>query len=334
MRHVLRENERVRATASALGRGPISPAAGALLRAGMVSLRDDFEVSIPELDALCEIADALPGVYGSRLTGAGFGGCTLHLVDAEVAEAVTRRAGGCASRRASAGGRPSTRARGGRRRAACAAGRGVRPVGRRRIHVHHDLGADAQHEVADVAHAPLDVRDSEHRGDVDRVVLAFEPRRNAQRMLVAVDAHAAREHDLARVRSPASQLDALGGEGDLGIALALEHLVVQGVIAPAVARLRAARVDRDAALGLPRRRVETQRAAQQPERALDRVQGGVELEADLGLLGHELERAALAAACARRAETQRHAQAEKRAPRGRAQLQISSRSGMKSQSSR
>ena len=55
-------------------------AAGALLREGMRSLRDDFEVSTPELDALCEIADALPGVYGSRLTGAGFGGCTLHAV--------------------------------------------------------------------------------------------------------------------------------------------------------------------------------------------------------------------------------------------------------------
>jgi galactokinase len=84
-RHVVRENARVDATASALRAGDLA-AAGALLREGMRSLRDDFEVSIPELDALCEIADALPGVYGSRLTGAGFGGCTLHLVDADAAQ--------------------------------------------------------------------------------------------------------------------------------------------------------------------------------------------------------------------------------------------------------
>jgi galactokinase len=87
VRHVLRENERVRATASALGAGDLA-GAGAQLRAGMASLRDDFEVSVPELDALCEIGDALPGVYGSRLCGAGFGGCTLHLVDAAAANEV------------------------------------------------------------------------------------------------------------------------------------------------------------------------------------------------------------------------------------------------------
>ncbi len=61
---------------------------GALQRAGMESLRDDYEVSTPELDALCELADAEEGVYGSRLTGAGFGGCTLHLVAPEAAARV------------------------------------------------------------------------------------------------------------------------------------------------------------------------------------------------------------------------------------------------------
>jgi galactokinase len=79
-RHVILENERVDATCAALVAGDLD-AAGAALRDGMRSLRDDFEVSTPELDALCELADAASGVYGSRLTGAGFGGCTIHLVD-------------------------------------------------------------------------------------------------------------------------------------------------------------------------------------------------------------------------------------------------------------
>lgn len=85
-RHVVRENRRVDALAAALRAGDVA-SAGALLREGMESLRRDFEVSCPELDALCEIADAVSGVYGSRLTGAGFGGCTLHLVAPEAADA-------------------------------------------------------------------------------------------------------------------------------------------------------------------------------------------------------------------------------------------------------
>lgn len=44
------------------------------------SLRDDYEVSTPELDKLVEIACEIPGVYGSRMTGGGFGGCTVTLV--------------------------------------------------------------------------------------------------------------------------------------------------------------------------------------------------------------------------------------------------------------
>jgi galactokinase len=91
-RHVIRENARVLAFCEQLAAGRIE-AAGALLRESMRSLRDDFEVSIPELDALCEIADALPGVYGSRLVGAGFGGCTLHAVAPEAADEVATRLG-------------------------------------------------------------------------------------------------------------------------------------------------------------------------------------------------------------------------------------------------
>ena len=89
-RHVITENARVLAFCERLAAGELE-AAGALLCEGMRSLRDDFAVSAPELDALCEIADALPGVYGSRLTGAGFGGCTLHAVAPEAAETVAQR---------------------------------------------------------------------------------------------------------------------------------------------------------------------------------------------------------------------------------------------------
>jgi galactokinase len=78
-RHLLTENARVDAVCAALERGDLARV-GALLREGQASLRDDFEVSRVELEVLCELGDATPGCYGSRLTGAGFGGCTIHLV--------------------------------------------------------------------------------------------------------------------------------------------------------------------------------------------------------------------------------------------------------------
>jgi galactokinase len=86
-RHVLGENARVDATCAALARGDLD-AVGAALRAGQASLRDDFEVSVPALDLLCELGDAVRGCFGSRLTGAGFGGCTIHLVEPARAAAV------------------------------------------------------------------------------------------------------------------------------------------------------------------------------------------------------------------------------------------------------
>jgi galactokinase len=89
-RHVITENARVDAFAAALRRGDLA-SAGGLLREAMESLRCDFEVSTPELDLLCEAGDAAPGCYGSRLTGAGFGGCTLHLVAAGAAASVAER---------------------------------------------------------------------------------------------------------------------------------------------------------------------------------------------------------------------------------------------------
>lgn len=77
-RHVTSENERVDAFIDALGAA--DPAlAGQILVASHRSLADDFEVSVPELDELVERLVATPGVYGARLTGAGFGGCVVAL---------------------------------------------------------------------------------------------------------------------------------------------------------------------------------------------------------------------------------------------------------------
>jgi len=56
------------------------------MNASHVSLRDDYEVSCAELDAMVEAAWRQPGVLGARMTGAGFGGCTVNLVRDEAAE--------------------------------------------------------------------------------------------------------------------------------------------------------------------------------------------------------------------------------------------------------
>jgi galactokinase len=78
-RHVLSENDRVLVTVAALEAGDLE-AVGRALLASHASLRDDVEVSTPELDRLVEIAQAAPGAYGARLTGAGFGGAVIALV--------------------------------------------------------------------------------------------------------------------------------------------------------------------------------------------------------------------------------------------------------------
>jgi galactokinase len=85
-RHVVEEERRVLLSVDALRTGDVE-AFGEMLNASHRSLRDDFEVSSPELDLLVELAWAQPGVLGSRLTGAGFGGCTVSLVRAEAVEA-------------------------------------------------------------------------------------------------------------------------------------------------------------------------------------------------------------------------------------------------------
>jgi len=85
-RHVVTENERVLAAVSALETGDAA-GLGSLLKASHASLRDDFQVSSPELDAVVETAAAVPGVLGSRLTGAGFGGSVVAVArDAAVRE--------------------------------------------------------------------------------------------------------------------------------------------------------------------------------------------------------------------------------------------------------
>ena len=86
-RHVVTENERVLRMVAALRSGDVE-AAGALLTEGHRSLRDDFAVSTPELDALVERMLAL-GAYGARLTGAGFGGCVVALGGPDLAERVS-----------------------------------------------------------------------------------------------------------------------------------------------------------------------------------------------------------------------------------------------------
>ena len=80
-RHVVSENERVRAAAAALRTGN-GPALGAAMAASHLSLREDFDVSTPALDALAAALSAVPGVFGARLTGAGFGGCVVAVAEA------------------------------------------------------------------------------------------------------------------------------------------------------------------------------------------------------------------------------------------------------------
>jgi galactokinase len=88
--HVVREIERVRHGVELLKDGDVK-AFGRLMFEGHASLRDLFEVSSRELDALVEIAAGLPGCHGARLTGAGFGGCTVNLVTAKEAPAFCQR---------------------------------------------------------------------------------------------------------------------------------------------------------------------------------------------------------------------------------------------------
>ena len=91
-RHVVSENGRVLEAARSLGDGDIAPL-GPLLDESHRSLRDDFEVSTPELDTLVQtLRDA--GALGARLTGAGFGGCVVALADRDDAQRIVATAAG------------------------------------------------------------------------------------------------------------------------------------------------------------------------------------------------------------------------------------------------
>lgn len=85
-RHIITENARVLEAAKALQAGDVVRLGG-LMKEAHISFRDDFAASCEEVDKLVELADALPGCYGARITGGGFGGCTVNLVRAENAEA-------------------------------------------------------------------------------------------------------------------------------------------------------------------------------------------------------------------------------------------------------
>ncbi len=83
--HVVRENERTLQAARLFESGDLG-SVGRLMRASHESLRDLYEVSCPELDAMVEAAEGLPGYIGGRMTGGGFGGCTINLVKQRDAE--------------------------------------------------------------------------------------------------------------------------------------------------------------------------------------------------------------------------------------------------------
>jgi galactokinase len=87
-RHVVTENARVLAAADAFHASNLTHF-GELMRQAHISMRDDFQASCKEVDIMVELAGKLPGCYGARITGGGFGGCTVNLVAASQVEAFT-----------------------------------------------------------------------------------------------------------------------------------------------------------------------------------------------------------------------------------------------------
>ena len=88
-RHALYENRRVLDAVTLLNKGDLN-GFGQLMNASHASLRDDYAVSCGELDFLAETAQGLDGVYGARMTGGGFGGCTVNLMEQDAVEAFVK----------------------------------------------------------------------------------------------------------------------------------------------------------------------------------------------------------------------------------------------------
>jgi len=103
-RHVVTENQRTVEAASVLATGN-TRRMGELMDASHISLREDFEVSSDALDSMVTSARRQPGCFGARMTGAGFGGCAIALVDADAAESLARDT--CAGYRHETGNEPT-----------------------------------------------------------------------------------------------------------------------------------------------------------------------------------------------------------------------------------
>jgi galactokinase len=84
-RHIVTENARVLEAERALEVGDFV-ACGRAMNASHLSMRDDFEITCPEVDMLAGLAQTVKGVYGSRMTGGGFGGCTISLIEASAVD--------------------------------------------------------------------------------------------------------------------------------------------------------------------------------------------------------------------------------------------------------
>jgi galactokinase len=87
---VLLENARVRLAVESLRNADLA-GLGQLMYESHASLRHDYRVSCAELDTVADLARTIPGIHGARMTGAGFGGCAIALLDPNAMEAATRQ---------------------------------------------------------------------------------------------------------------------------------------------------------------------------------------------------------------------------------------------------